>query len=253
MIWLLLALLTQANLPLEDRSPGARVFARSCAVGYCHGTAGSTGRAPRIRGRRFERDYLLRVTRDGIAGTAMLSWKDRLSETEIEAVVDYMVSISKPAEGGARPATPESRPATTQPPKPVPLDVSRGKVAFFDATRGTRCGTCHALEGWGVPVGPNLASAVPGSAVEIRELPTIGVQTARLDDEGEFPALVVEQAGGWVRLYDLSMPPPVLRTLPAAQVELQPGSSWTHAAVIPGYSDWELTDIIAYLRWLGNP
>ena len=182
----------------------------------------------------------------------MLSWKDRLSKTEIEAVVDYMLSISNPVEPGGQPAPTEARPATPEAPKPMPPDASRGKASFFDATRGTRCGTCHSLEGRGVTVGPNLASIVHKSVAEIIELPTAGVKTA-VFREDKFPALVVEREGGWIRLYDLSVPPPSLRTLPDTEVELQPASSWTHRDVIPGYSNRDLTDIIAYLRWLGNP
>ncbi len=249
MIWPLLLLAAQATTPpLVDRPLGARVFARSCAIGYCHGTGGTAGRAPRIRGRSFDKGYLLRVTRDGIPGTAMLSWKDRLSPVEIEAVVDFMASISTTIESGAPTATP----APTDVRRPMPPAASRGKAAFFDATRGTRCGTCHALEGRGVPVGPNLASTVPSSAVEILDLPTVGVQTASLGEK-EFPALVVDRDSGRIRLYDLTIPPPVLRSLPTQQVTLKSGSSWKHLDVIPNYSRKELADIIAYLRWLGNP
>jgi hypothetical protein len=71
-------------------------------------------------------------------------------------------------------------------------------------------------------------------------------------DGDEFPALPVEEKDGWVKLYDLTVPPPVLRTLRASEVELPPGSRWRHADVIASYTDRELELILAYLQWLAR-
>ena len=46
-----------------------------------------------------------------------------------------------------------------EPPKfPGPNEAKLGKEAFFNAVKGTRCGTCHAVDDWGTPIGPNLAA-----------------------------------------------------------------------------------------------
>lgn len=247
MLWLAL-LLAQAAPPAEEIARGEKIFAKSCAIGYCHGAGGSAGRAPRIQGRSFTPEYLLKVTRDGIPGTAMPAWRGQLSEEEIRAVVAYMLSIS--ANAGARLTAGESRVETET--RPMPARVKAGRELFFDAVRGTRCGTCHALENWGVPVGPNLAAATVRSIEEIRRPPLRSVRTARLNSGEEFPALLVEEKGGWLRLYDLAVPPPVLRTVAAADVQWRDPGGWDHSAAVRSYSDAELEAVFEYLRWLAG-
>ena len=90
MIWLVLLAL-QLPPPVEQ---GSKLFAKSCATGYCHGAEGAAARGPRLKGRQFERAYLVKVTRDGIPSSAMPAWKERLSVAEIEAVVDYIVHLN---------------------------------------------------------------------------------------------------------------------------------------------------------------
>lgn len=246
MLWLAL-LVAQGVAEPEDVALGAKVFARSCAVGYCHGSGGAAGRAPRIQGRSFTAEYLLKVTREGIAGTAMPAWQGRLSQAEIRAVVAYMLSIS---------AGPEEVPAVSAPagkaPVSMPARAKAGKDLFFDAVRGVRCGTCHAAENWGVPIGPNLAAAPPESVAAIRGVRSKHVRRARLAGGDEFPALEVESKGGWLKLYDLTVSPPVLRTVPAGEIQFSEGAAWNHAAAIASYSDEELEAVIDYLRWLGS-
>ncbi len=249
MLRVALILLVPAALA-ADVSRGADIFARNCAIGYCHGSEGSAGRAPRIQGRRFERSYLLKVTREGVPGTAMPAWKGRLTEAEIQAVVGYMLSISAGSLERSGVVEPEVPASSVVP--PAPIEAMRGKALFFDATRGTRCGTCHSLDNLGTAIGPNLAGRTPQSAAEIREPPVPGVKMARLKDGEAFPALPAGEENSWVRVFDLTVPPPVLRTLPASEITLQEGSRWRHAGVITGYSDSELEDIIAYLRWLNT-
>lgn len=248
MLWLLF-LLAQTSGAQDEVAVGERIFARSCAIGYCHGSGGAAGRAPRIRGRSFTPEYLLKVTRDGIPGTAMPAWQGRLSEEEIRAVVAYMLSISASGSAAPVPSSPAAAPArqVEMPPK-----ARAGRELFFDAVRGIRCGTCHALEDRGLPIGPNLAASPPPSIDAMRNPPLNEVRTARLAGGDEFPALPVENKDGWVKLYDLTVPPPVLRTLRASEVELSPGSRWRHAEVIASYTDQELELILAYLRWLAR-
>jgi mono/diheme cytochrome c family protein len=245
-LWLAL-LLAQGAAPADEVAVGAKVFARSCAVGYCHGSGGAAGRAPRIQGRSFTAEYLSKVTREGIAGTAMPAWQGRLSEEEIRAVVAYMLSISANP-GSAQPA---SMPAAKAPVS-MPERAKAGKELFFDAVRGVRCGTCHAAEDWGVPIGPNLAGSPPESVAAIRGVRARHVRLARLTGGDEFPALEVETKGGWLKLYDLTAPPPVLRTVAAADVQFSKGGAWDHAAAIASYTDEELEAVLAYLHWLAS-
>ena len=58
-----------AGLNLSDPqliARGSALFAQSCSVGYCHGVAGKAGRGPRLRGREWDKNYLFKVTSEGI-------------------------------------------------------------------------------------------------------------------------------------------------------------------------------------------
>ncbi len=248
MMWLALFLM-QAGDP-GDLARGARVFAQSCAVGYCHGTAGAANRGPRLAGRGLDRAHLEKATREGIPNTAMPGFQKVLSAPDLNAVIAYVASIS----GGAVAASPAPvhMPDAVPAPFPGPPEARRGKNLFFDATRGTRCGTCHAVEDWGSAVGPNLAAKPPAGAAAIRNAAATQVQTATTSANERFPALVVEQTRDLVRVYDLTSPPPVLRAFSARDLRLAPGAAWSHTSVVSNYKDEELTSIAAYLAWLAT-
>jgi mono/diheme cytochrome c family protein len=239
MIWLALLL---AQAPAAPEARGAKIFAQSCAVGYCHGSGGSAGRAPRITGRGFERPYVLKVVRGGIGGTGMPGFQGRLGDAEIAAVVNYVVAIS----GGI---VTEAGPVAA---RPAPPAVERGRELFFDAVRGTRCSTCHALEGRGIAIGPNLGVLARASAAGIRKAAAPNVRSADIAGD-RFPALLVEQKEDWLKLYDLTKPPPVLRTVAASETRLDGAAGgWSHAAAIAHYTDAELASVAEYLRWLAS-
>ena len=237
-------LLAQAAVQDEAIGRGEKIFAKSCAVGYCHGAGGAASRGPRLRGRSFTQDYLLKVTRDGIPNTAMPPWKDRLSESEIRDVVAYIASLSTVS--GA-PGVPSAAP----PPSPLvdfdgPPEAQQGRRLFFDSTRAVRCGTCHALGGLGTAVGPHLAR----SKSAVLPAKTRLVQTVRLRRGESFPAVLVEKTAKSVKVYDLSSELPVLRTIqPADLAGWRANTSWSHAGAIRGYSDAELKSILSYVRW----
>ena len=122
-MWLLLFIFG-SSVGQEVNPNGERIFAQSCSVGYCHGVAGSAGRGPRLRGRKLERSYVEKVTREGIPDSAMPGWKGRLSDQEIAAVVDYIMGLasasdlvppSNPMPPGEGPATLAELPARRQP------------------------------------------------------------------------------------------------------------------------------------------
>lgn len=243
MIALLFSFLLHASAQDADLALGAKIFAQSCAVGYCHGTAGAANRGPRLAGRGFDRAFVEKVIHDGVPGTAMPGFKS-MKASDLAAVIAYVMNISG---GGNVSAAPAHVPAPEPPKFPGPPQAKKGKDLFFDATRGARCGTCHALEDWGVAVGPNITGK---SATAIRQKPSANVKLA-VAGNLRFPALVVSRKDGAVTLYDLTGAPPVLRTYPAGEVQLQ-DSTWTHATVTRAYTGAELATINAYLVWLAQ-
>ena len=73
---------------------GDKLFAQGCSVGYCHGAGGSAARSQRLRGRSFDREYLVKVIRNGIPNTAMPAWGDRLTDGDINDLTDYIQSLA---------------------------------------------------------------------------------------------------------------------------------------------------------------
>jgi mono/diheme cytochrome c family protein len=235
-------LLLAACLAAVAQSPeGAKIFRQSCAVGYCHGSAGTAGRAPALVDRRFPADHVLKVVRDGMPATGMPGWKDRLSAGELNAVVAYVVHVS----GGTGQAMAGATASAS-----IPAAAKRGRDLFFDPVRATRCATCHALEGKGTAVGPNLAAGAPNVQL-IRTGKPAAVRQARAGSDA-FPALLVEQKDDWTRVYDLTVAPPVLRTLAKSDLTWSSGASWKHSTAVASYSDADLQAIAGYLQWLST-
>jgi hypothetical protein len=85
-----------------------------------------------------------------------------------------------------------------------------------------------------------------------RSLSTPQVSTAIVDTES-IPVLVVSNTKRSVIFYDLTLAPPVLRTLEPSAVAVSNGSSWRHASVIESYLDTELAAILEYLRTVLQP
>lgn len=240
-------LLAQAAAAPSLVARGEQIFAQNCSVGYCHGVAGAAGRGPRLRGRTFQRDYLLSVTRDGIPSSAMPAWKGRLKEDDIRAVVEYVASLANATELAppANPMPPGVGPASL-PAFSGPPQAARGRALFSDPTR-ENCGICHAVGGRGIAIGPDLTAISAGSLIGIQPA---HVLAATLLTGEKFAALLVSQNESEVRIYDLSTIPPVLRTLAQPQVvSLTPTTAWRHEDVTKDYSRAELEDVVAYLRW----
>jgi mono/diheme cytochrome c family protein len=230
----------------DKMAVGSKIFQQTCTVGYCHGQGGAAGRAPRLAGRALDHGYLLRVTSDGIPNTGMPGWKDRIQGAEFEALMEFVYMLNGPS--GSVPA---NAAAPSKPRAEMTDAAKRGKDLFFDPLRGEkRCGTCHALEGWGTAIGPNLAS-VKVTAASLRNGSGKG-RTAKTLDGESFPAVEGESRPGWLRVYDLTAPPPVLRTFPAGFLTWSGSSAWKHSAATAGYSDAELTAISAYIQWLNQ-
>ena len=229
---------------------GEQIFAMNCSVGYCHGVAGAAGRGPRLRGRSFQKDYLYGVTRDGIPSSAMPAWKDRLKDEDIRAVVEYVASLrtATDPEPPANPMPAGIGPAA-MPGFKGPAAAARGHELFFDPVR-ENCGVCHAVGGRGIAVGPDLAGKPDAALGDIQATRSRHVLIVTLKNGEEFPALPAEQNETEVRLYDLTLAPPALRSLVRSEVaSMLPDPSWRHSDFVKDYSRSELEAIVVYLRW----
>ena len=224
---------------------GSDVFGKSCATGYCHGSKGGSGStAPRLAARGFAEEYISQTIRRGIPGTAMPAFADVLPRGELIAVIAYVDSMNG--------ITPRNAAPEAESEKKLPPEAARGRELFFDSLRGfNRCSTCHQVDGIGVPAATPIAQ-LPADAAALRQLATSHVQTATTAGES-FPALVVSQGKNQVKLYDLTSPPPVLRTLRPAAVTLKQGSDWRHSSALSSYNDAELQSILAFLRAAAAP
>lgn len=237
---------------------GDKLFAQGCSVGYCHGASGSAARSPRLRGRTFDRDYLIKVIRNGIPNTAMPAWGDRLTDSDISDVVDYIQSLANaPINVAGGPST--EAPVAPSPEKSVdtPEEHRHGRDLFFDLSRENRCSICHRLNGNGAAVGPDITKV---AAIRVTDGPQVlrygrprGVRTIILKDGDRFAAVIAERTGSVTRAYDLSSTPPVLRNLAPAEIQnIQRQSTWRHGTAVRNYSVEDMQSIWNYVRFVAS-
>jgi len=228
-----------------SQSSGEKLFAQSCATGYCHGARGTPAGAPRLAGRGFDQVYITNTIMRGLPGTAMPAFGTTLSRADLTAVIAYVASLN----GITNPAINLGPgPGTTGPAEPaLSAAGERGRALVFDAVRSFgRCSTCHEVNGIGISVATPIAN-IPADAAALRALATPDLRTATVDGEA-MPALIVSQTKARALFYDLTSVPPVLRTVDPATFKVAEGSSWRHASVIGAYNDAELATILAFLR-----
>lgn len=229
--------LALAQAPEIER--GSAIFADSCGIGYCHGKQGAASRGPRLAGRKFERDYLIKVVTEGAGNGNMPSFAKLYSKQEIAAVVSYLLSLS----GGPAP-TPDRRP-------PAPA-AATGEPIFRQ-----HCSPCHQYQGKGGEVGPDLTGQAARRTDEI--LQDILNPNARLSVQ---PLEVLTKAGERVqgikkqetseliRIYDTAGRPPVLRTIYKDQIQsLSPvATSPMPADFGRALTEQQLRDLVTFLR-----
>jgi mono/diheme cytochrome c family protein len=232
-----------------SQSAGEKVFAQSCATGYCHGARGAAAGAPRLAARGFDQTYITNTIMRGLPGTAMPAFGTTLSRADLGAVVAYVANMNGIANPSINlgPGPGAAGPAET----PLSPEAERGRVLFFDAVRGfARCSTCHEVNGIGISVATPIAK-IPTDAADLRALTTPDVRTATVTsiDGGEaMPALIVSQVKTRALFYDLTSVPPVLRTVEPGTLQVAEGSAWRHSAVIGAYNEAELASILGFLR-----
>jgi mono/diheme cytochrome c family protein len=235
------------NLP-DVLKQGEKVFSGTCATGYCHGVRGTAAGAPRLAGRGFDQAFINNTVTRGVAGTAMSGFAASLSPPDLIAVIAYVASLN----GIANPNLAAAGGLPTAPEVALSPDASRGRQLFSDAARGfARCSTCHQVNGIGISVATPMTQ-IPASVPALRGLATPQVSTANAGGE-TMPVLVLSKTSRKVILYDLTTPPPVLRTFEPPSVNFAEGSTWRHASVIGSYNDAELGSILIYLRDVVKP
>lgn len=235
-----LLLLLFAGLALAQ--DGERLFAQTCGSGYCHNGRGVGGGAPRLAARGFDLAYIRSTVSNGVPGTSMPAFGPNLPAADVTAIVNYVASLNGitplAGRGGGAPAA-----AAPQ----LSADALRGRALFADAVRGFgRCSTCHEAGGLGIPIAPPMFD-IPADANALRSLATPRVSTVTVDGQS-MPALILAARSASVVFYDLTVPPPVKRTVTAASFSNQEGSSWRHASVTTSYSDAELGAVLTFLR-----
>ena len=242
----------------ETIARGSQLFAKSCAVGYCHGSEGRAARGPALRERVWAPREVYRITHDGLPGTSMPAWKDVLPRNDIWAIAAYIVSLS-PEPSSPADLIVEIDPAETAPPPPLTAAAARGRDLFFDLTRERRCGVCHQVGDRGTGVGPNLTATAPKMNREqleraVREHEAsvaYGFEqvVVRLRGGEEIRGVLAEESDDFVRVYDAAAVPPPMRTIyrdeidriSIEEVSSMPGS-WAEV-----YSAGELELILDYL------
>jgi mono/diheme cytochrome c family protein len=241
-ILLALLLLAAACLPAQI-TEGKQVFETSCAVGYCHGLDGRPGRGPRLRDRVWSKSYLYQTIEKGIPGSPMPAWEGKLTRPQIDALVIYILSISKEQPDAA----------------PVPLpaanhseatDLLPGKALFFDPMRDRNCGACHRVAGSGTEVAPLFA----GGQILLQQItsqPDSAENTkVSLRDGEEFCGIKAAEDQKTLRIYDVGgTGPPVLRTLSKSEILSQTGCAEfnAHRDNSTVYTAEELAEIAAFL------
>lgn len=232
-----LFLIVPACFAQDVLTRGADVFARTCATPYCHGSKGAGGAAPKLAMRGFDEAHIASVTRAGLPGTAMQGYGSTLARADFNAVVAYVASLNgiEPRSGSSNAAEPK-----------LPPEATRGRDLFFDSVRGAeRCATCHQVQGLGIAIAS--IAKIPSTIAGLREPAMPNVRTARVGAD-RFPTLIVSEGGKRTVLYDLSILPPVLRTINSSDVGIVDYNAWLHSTVTKTYSDSELASILAFLR-----
>jgi mono/diheme cytochrome c family protein len=134
----------------------------------------------------------------------------------------------------------------------VPTQIERGEALFYDAAGG--CGTCHMLKGTGTAIGPDLKDisrlSPKGISMAIRSTVTQYVQVVKLKSGESFPAM--PPTDQTKQIYDLSKMPPEPHQAGKADVaSTSPNATWKHPPSARKYTDQELADLIAYIRFAG--
>lgn len=130
----------------------------------------------------------------------------------------------------------------------TPQQVQRGEAFFAE-----RCTPCHALKGHGTAVGPDLSvmGRLPARAIAtaIRSTATQYVQTVKLKSGETFPGMPLAGDDSHTQFYDVSKMPPELRKIDSSDRVSASTNAWKHPPAVANYTDQQVTDIVAYVRY----
>ncbi len=266
---LLLAIPLPAAESLNLSSPeliaeGSALFAKSCAVGYCHGSEGRSARGPGLRERVWDPHELYRITADGLPGTSMPGWKDVIADSAVWAITAYVLSLStEPPSGAAaivEPGLSDGRPEQAE----FSENAVRGKELFFDLTRERRCGVCHELNGMGTAVGPNLTLAARAKTARQLTRDILSPQAAIafgfeqlqlvLHSGERIDGVLAEETESRIRIFDAASVPHSLRSVSKRDIRRQKSRKRSSMPRDLGqvYSASEIASIVTYLKELGH-
>jgi putative heme-binding domain-containing protein len=237
---------------------GNELFARNCAVGYCHGSEGRASRGPQLRDREWDPRRVHSITRDGVPNTAMPAWGAILPDQDIWAVTAYVMSLSSTKLDDA--AAMIDVETMTRPQEVRTAEAEKGRDLFFDLTDQKRCGVCHQLGANGAAVGPDLAASAKRKSAEelLRDIVEPGAVVAQGYEETSIATNGAERVAGikkeetkeYIKLYDMSSIPPPLRTVYREQIHAVNTARRSSMPADYGrlYSTEELKAIVAYLK-----
>ena len=239
----------------------------SCSSAYCHGAGGMGGGAPRLRGRDLDPAYVFKTVTNGVPGTPMMAFKGDLSEEQRWKLVAFVLSpvtanepsAGGPAESGSRSGAPSLIKGEVGSLMPSG-DAASGRDLFYDLANQRSCHGCHAIQGVGAKVGPDLGAFASGksdaqvlSAVLTPHIvtdPKYTSVTITMADGDRIMGVKKDEGGDVVRVYDTTALPAVLRTLAKAEIVKMESSQ---QSVMPGnygsvYTEKQLADIIAFIK-----
>jgi putative heme-binding domain-containing protein len=222
---------------------GGKLFEASCRI--CHGEAGVGNRAPALRGARLTIDYLTRIIAAGKPGTMMPRFENAFSGEQIHQLALYIRSVQRPDSpwAGLR--------GTAGP----------GERVFFDEAQAHSCHNCHAFQGRGRRVGPDLTAKLKGRSpreifqkiviVPHRSADPAYISVAlSMRDGSRIVGIKAEETGTELRFYDTSVLPPKVLTLAKADIV---STRRLNASAMP--SDYasrlplqQLLDLVAFLK-----
>jgi putative heme-binding domain-containing protein len=221
-----------------DLATGKKIFDSQCA--WCHGNDGDGGMGPNLHGKlRNAADLksIVNIVSSGIPGTDMPGFSGPLTERARQQAAAYVQSLSRVV------------------PRPVSGNTQRGAELY----QSTGCVSCHAIDGRGGIVGPDLTSiAARRGPAYLRESivkpaashPTGYLVVRAVPKSGpEVRGTRVNEDVFWIHIRDASGTVHTLEKAELTRVDRE-----VEASLMPSYesrlSGPQLDDMVAYLSTL---
>lgn len=137
----------------------------------------------------------------------------------------------------------------------MPEQAKRGAELFQKANKGLPCATCHQLDGKGTPAGPdlkNIAVVSPRAiATAILASRTAYVVELELTSGKKMTAIQHGEGPDGLIYWDLASNVPKEVKLKKSDIKTsRDNAKWKHPPESTGYSNQELADVIAYIKFI---